>query len=1059
MKLVKGQTLETLLKQRSNPVENLPRFLTIFEQVCQTVAYAHARGVIHRDLKPSNVMVGSFGEVQVMDWGLAKVFSRSSTPAETPPPARELTRIQTAQAGSPPDGHRVGTLFGMGTYGYMPPEQALGEADQIDERADVFALGAVLCVILSGQPPYVGTAEEVKRQTSRGDLAAASARLDTSGADAELVRLAKNCLAARQEERPRDAGEVAAAVTHYLAGVAERLRIAELGRATAEWERAAAQARASAERRRRQLALTVVLSVAALAMFAGGSKVWLDKRRADRIAASTQEVNRNLDKVAETLGRARGAAVGDLVPWVEVEVAVQGARQLLESVEADEAVQQRLVELEGIVQTEVAAGRQSAKERGLDQQLLERLAEIRLEWFDAEHMRINLFNSPDKYQRVFRDYGVEAADIIDSPGLIARLKSRPIREELCVGLVEWGIANWDRDRAFAGHTVALAAILSRDAGLFRDVIENFADPTKLGAVVSNLNMDQASVPLIRLTADLLDMNHNREGAIALLRRARRHHPAEFWFHHQLGVLLALQEPTPLDEAANCFTAAVALKPHNAFVHYQLGHLWIRRGNLDEAIGCFEQAVRWNPRFAVAYGNLAAAYGKKENYPSAVAAARKAIELGEDSAEAHQNLGVVLVGTQAWDEAIRILEPASRRWPERAKLHFFLANAYQNGKRDLPRAIAAYNRGLKSDPNDVEALSLLGLALTDSGQHDQAIARLKRAIHVQPQYAPAHLNLGVAYLRIGELDSAVAATEQARRLDPHDAHTLRNLGEAYRLQGRTEKAVAVLEEAVRVEPRNGTGWFNLGFTLLDQRDHTSALKALDRAKELQPLDPGTHLKRGEALQKLGRFADGLKAIHHGHRLNIVQAGGAIDSARLVRLAEVFSRMNDGLPELLEGKIKLSDAGSLLGLAVFCQEYKQMYAAAARFYTAASAAPGLPEDWKSLHCYKAACAATMAAAGQGVGAAKLDEKERTRLRRQALEWLRASLVVASKQAEGKQSKNREQVRQQLKRWQIDSDLAGIREKDAIAKLPVKEQEACNKFWAEVASLLKTAQKMDK
>ena len=92
MKLVKGRTLAQLLAERPDPGDELPRFLGIFEQVCQTVAYAHARGVIHRDLKPSNIMVGGFGEVQVMDWGLAKVLREGGVADEPPPPRNRRLR-------------------------------------------------------------------------------------------------------------------------------------------------------------------------------------------------------------------------------------------------------------------------------------------------------------------------------------------------------------------------------------------------------------------------------------------------------------------------------------------------------------------------------------------------------------------------------------------------------------------------------------------------------------------------------------------------------------------------------------------------------------------------------------------------------------------------------------------------------------------------------------------------------------------------------------------------------------------------------------------------------
>jgi serine/threonine protein kinase len=89
MKLIKGQTLDDLLDERTDPGADRGRFIAVFEQVCQAVAYAHARRVIHRDLKPQNIMVGAFGEVQVMDWGLAKVLGETKTRRAPPIPTSE----------------------------------------------------------------------------------------------------------------------------------------------------------------------------------------------------------------------------------------------------------------------------------------------------------------------------------------------------------------------------------------------------------------------------------------------------------------------------------------------------------------------------------------------------------------------------------------------------------------------------------------------------------------------------------------------------------------------------------------------------------------------------------------------------------------------------------------------------------------------------------------------------------------------------------------------------------------------------------------------------------
>jgi serine/threonine protein kinase len=222
MKLVQGHTLAELLRRRSNPREGLEGWLRVFEQVCQTVAYAHSQGVIHRDLKPLNVMVGAFGEVQVMDWGLAKSLTFGQPGGLAP---------LSATTGCPREPGLTEAGDVLGTPAYMAPEQARGES--VDERADVFGLGAILCEILTGSPAFVGGSAEVLALAQAGRLAPARERLEASGADRELVELALLCLVAVREIRPRTGGDVARAMQAHREGVQERLRQSEQARAAA----------------------------------------------------------------------------------------------------------------------------------------------------------------------------------------------------------------------------------------------------------------------------------------------------------------------------------------------------------------------------------------------------------------------------------------------------------------------------------------------------------------------------------------------------------------------------------------------------------------------------------------------------------------------------------------------------------------------------------------------------------------------------------------------------------------------------------------------------------
>jgi WD40 repeat protein/tetratricopeptide (TPR) repeat protein len=259
MKLIEGRTLADLLDERPSPSDGLPRFLAIFEQICQTLAYAHSRGVIHRDLKPANIMVGAFGEVQVMDWGLAKVRSLASRADESLEKS-SADALQTPSVETVVEPTQQGAV--LGTLAYIPPEQARGEVELVDERSDVFGLGAILCVILTGQPPYCGASrQELHQRAVSTDLADAFARLTACGADGEVVTLARQCLTRERGDRPSNAAKVAEAITAYQASVQERLRRAELDRAEAE-------VAAKESRKRRRLAATFVALV--LLVLAGG---------------------------------------------------------------------------------------------------------------------------------------------------------------------------------------------------------------------------------------------------------------------------------------------------------------------------------------------------------------------------------------------------------------------------------------------------------------------------------------------------------------------------------------------------------------------------------------------------------------------------------------------------------------------------------------------------------------------------------------------------------------------------------------------------------------------
>jgi serine/threonine-protein kinase len=1050
MKLVRGRTLAELLRERD---DFKPRFLKVFEQICQTVAYAHSQGIIHRDLKPANVMVGAFGEVQVMDWGLAKVLAEDAgqdVGQAFQPDRPGSVRLENLTYGR--DVTHPGDV--LGTFAYMPPEQARGDINRLDERCDVFSLGALLCQVLTGRPPYTGTDKaSLWEKARRADLAEGFARLDGCGADGELTGLAKRCLSADSAGRPHNAGEVARAVAAHLAAVEERARKAEVERAAAEARAAEAKAKAQAERRARRLAVGLAAAVLLTVLAGGGGWLWLVQDR----AARERSANLALGKAEQLMDQAKevdpetvAAAEQAVVLWRQASDLLDQAVGVLGSGFGAEAARERLAEQ----RREVEAGLSHAEAVAKLLADLDKARALRSNWrgshFDYE--------SADRcYADAVATYGLDVYGPAPEEVAAAIRKERPaVRLALVVALDDWAFCARDQVRAPRLRQVAdladdddwrhryRAAAIGGDLGELKRLAEESRGQS----------LPAASLGLL---ASALWKREARAEAAAMLRQARGKHPTDFWIHYELGS--CLHDPVhpdlaTLDEALGCFWAAVALRPGSAPAHNNLGLALKDKGLVDEAIAQYHKAIEIDPQLAYAHTNLGLALEAKGQLDEAIAEYHKAIEIDPQLARAHNNLGLALKAKGRLDQAIVEWRKAIEIDPKLAPAHYNLGVALK-AKGRLDDAIAEYHKATDLDPKYATALGSLGITLSDKGRLDEAITAFQKVIELDAKSAPAHYNLGNALKNKGRLDQAIAAFHKAIDLDPKLVPAHFQLGNALAAKGRTDDAIAEYHKVIDLDPRDATAHYNLGNALMAEGLLDESIAEFRQAIKFQPGYAEAHCNLGHALRQHGDFAEALAALKRGHELGTKRKDWRYPSAEWVKQCERLLALDEKLRAILKGAAKPADAQENAQLGDLCLRYRKRYVAAVGFFADAFAAdPKLADDLRSEDRYNAACSAALAAAGKGDDTAKLDDKERARLRQQALTWLHADLTAWGKLLEQQPDKARPAVLKTMQHWQQDTDFTNVRG-DALAKLPEAERNEWRKLWEDVAELLKKAQ----
>jgi tetratricopeptide (TPR) repeat protein/tRNA A-37 threonylcarbamoyl transferase component Bud32 len=892
MRFVDGDALDKVLdnvhdradgrlrSREAKPAPEARDLLDALVKVSEAMAYAHSRGIVHRDLKPANIMIGAFGEVLLMDWGLARDLAESSQ--EDQAVRHELATLLEDTKGLTQDGAL------LGTPGYMAPEQARGH--DVDARADVFALGAVLVEVLTGEPPVTGqTTLEVLAKTGQGDVTLPRERRPDVAP--ELNAIAARALARDPGRRYDGAAEFGADLKAYLEGRAvsvyrygrlEQLRRlarrhpaalaglvatfalslggviavgqARTGAAAAERRAAVDRARAASDEARAAVSAggtddtdrAIGLSLAALQ----AAQRWRVLAPDDATAARAQhEAAARLGELAEraeqwslaleAFRQAGGLGVDDAGAAVAI-ARVEAARHA--------EAERRRAEVAGLLE-QARTGALSRRAEGL-QDAVFKIARFSDPAIVAQ-LRAALDQVSERLRAVTRNFYVSAAEpdpdersasgerAID--GLAAAIDARlslgfagepDAAQRAALAQAERRLerrAERARSRN-ATRPTAQVLLSSRQAAevgggdldvarLACEALGRIGDPGAVPSITAYLAAEADQLRAIPAAAALLRLGGTSAQRTVMAARARFGRASAF--NYRIDELLSW-----LDDAA-----APSIEAETAAAYFQRGDWHEARKDADAATADFTRAIELDPRHAEAYsrrGNVRIDSDTRAalaDYDRAVSLAPQEPRYLANRANARTRLNDLAGAIADYDRALE-LDPMNGG--------MFMNRALARGQLgDRAGARADLDRAIELEPDSVYAWVNRGLERTETGDHAGARADFDHAIALDPREINAYLARGMFLQKQGELDLAQADFDLAAALAPADARCFELRGDVRADRGDLDGALEDLSRALELSGKNPRAWKARAEVKLRMRDRRGALDDLDRALALDP----------------------------------------------------------------------------------------------------------------------------------------------------------------------------------------------------------------------------------